>query len=90
MKRYLILPGKVFSKNDGELHHIDAPTLMRLYNVDPDECVVVHNEGVHGRQGFASEFLDSLLWLAPRYDGDYHIGQEVREQYPKQIERSSL
>jgi hypothetical protein len=88
VKRYLILPGKVFSKEDGQLHHVSAEELMRLYSVAPEECVVLRNEGVHGRVGLDNEFLDSLLWLAPRYDGDYHISQEVREQYPKQIERS--
>ena len=90
MKRYLILPGKVYSKEDEQLHYVSAEELMRLYSVDPKECVVMTNRGVHGRQGMPNDFLDRLLWLAPRYDGDYHISQEVREQYPKQIERSSL
>ena len=90
MKRYLILPGKVYSKEDEQLHYVSAEELMRLYSVDPKECVVMHNEGVHGKVGLDNDFLDSRLWLAPSYDGDYHISQEVREQYPKQIERSSL
>ncbi len=84
MKRYLILPGKVFSREDHQMHHISAQQLMQLYSVAPEECVVLHNEGVHGRVGLDNDFLDSLLWLAPRYDGDYHISQEVREQYPKE------
>ena len=45
MKRYLILPGKVYSKTDMDTHYVSANELMRLYSVAPEECVVLHNEG---------------------------------------------
>lgn len=65
MKRYLILPGKVYSKTDMDTHYVSANELMRLYSVTPEECVVLHNEGVHGRVGLDNDFLDSLLWPSP-------------------------
>lgn len=39
MKKYLLHPGYVISKTDGDRHYITSENLMRLYNVRPHECV---------------------------------------------------
>lgn len=40
MVKYAVYPGYTTSR-DGDVHYIDARQLMRLYRVDPKECVVV-------------------------------------------------
>lgn len=65
-KKYLVCPGYVISKNDGERHFIDANTLMRLYGVNPSLCILespIHNMQFHG----------PLIRLEPRYDGNYAL-----------------
>lgn len=62
-KRYLVRPGVVWSKTDGERHYIDAHRLMDLYRVNPAECVI-ERPGVRG---------EGLILLAPRSDGNYTL-----------------
>ena len=40
MDKYLLHPGYVVSKTDGDRHYITAKMLMKLYNVRPEECVI--------------------------------------------------
>ena len=66
MKKYLIVPGYVTSRSDRQEHFIGARQLMRLYGVNPAECVVADDTrpGMNG-QG---------LWpLRPRFDGNYRL-----------------
>lgn len=65
--KYLIVPGNVKSKNDGETHYISASQLIDLYGVDPSECYV-YSEVMRG-----NIFLNHLKRLTPRYDGNYNI-----------------
>jgi hypothetical protein len=37
--KYLVYPGYVISKNDGEKHYISFMKLIELYRVDPRECI---------------------------------------------------
>lgn len=41
MKKYIVHPGPVRSEKDGDIHFISHRQLMRLYNVDPSECVII-------------------------------------------------
>lgn len=66
--KYVIFPGPVTSGNDGDVHFIDAPTLIRLYKVDPKECVIYHSD----ERDFGKSFK-GLITLHPRYDGNYEI-----------------
>jgi hypothetical protein len=66
-KRYLLCPGYVTSKNDGQRHFINAYELTRLYGVDPRECVAVP----HNRPGWLPP--EGLIPLSPRYDGNYRL-----------------
>lgn len=66
MPKYLVVPGFVISKNDGDRHWVSAQQLCRLYGVNPRECeVVTHPENYRGD--------DSPTVLRPRYDGDYRL-----------------
>lgn len=63
--KYLVCPGYVTSRNDGETHYVGAGPLMKLYGVDPRECVI--EDGRPGRQ------FEGLVRLIPRFDGNYKI-----------------
>ncbi len=69
MKRYAVFPGYVRSSTDGQDHYLNGPRMMRLYGVDPRECIIVR--GPLGRVGL--ELVDSLIELRPRQDGDYSL-----------------
>jgi len=66
-KRYLVVPGWVRSRVDGDRHWIGAERLMRLYGVDPAECVISRG-GMVGRH--------ELRLLIPRADGRYRESLE--------------
>lgn len=62
-KHFLICPGEITSKYDGQIHYIGMRQLMNMYGVHPNECV---NDGPYNRQ-------EGLLYLEPNYDGDYSL-----------------
>ena len=66
MIRYLLYPGYVFSRFDGQRHFITAPQLARLYKVSLMECHIVHAD--QDLRGFRHE---GLIKLVPRYSGNY-------------------
>lgn len=72
-KRYLVLPGNVRSRNDGQIHFINAFELMRLYCVRREECII-------WREGMALD-VSGLTPLQPRYDGKYPLF-EVKQVEP--------
>lgn len=63
MKRYLVCPGHVTSRNDGERHYVGPGALMKLYGVNPRECVIQGSFGLEG--------AGKLKVLRPRFDGNY-------------------
>lgn len=65
--RYVLHPGYVTSKNDGDEHWISAGNLARLYRVKPTDCIVVDGR----TRGHVS--LPDDVHLYPRYDGDYKL-----------------
>lgn len=69
--KFLVVPGMVTSKSDGDRHFIGARDLMRLYRVSPEECVVMSEEDVVRYNPYSSEYPMNLIQLLPRYDGDY-------------------
>lgn len=73
--KYALLPGRVYSKNDGQLHHVDAWQLAWLYNVPPRECVVVRETLNPREREIMMEKIKRLclIELHPRYDGNYTI-----------------
>ena len=64
--RYAVYPGSVFSKNDGQYHHIPYYRLIELYKIDPKLCFDASRpENMVGTAGM------NIFNLEPRYDGDY-------------------
>lgn len=77
MIRYAVCPGYVISKSDRQQHFISATQLMRLYNLPANECLVLDTDAYFNRatseklKGYTKDFLDTLQWLTPSYDGNY-------------------
>lgn len=72
-KRYMVCPGYVYSRSDSDRHWISADRLIRLYGVNPAECIVSTSE-TERRGTWAAD----LIRLAPKWDGDYSL-PEPRE-----------
>lgn len=67
---YIICPGWITSKNDGQRHYIGAMQLMRLYGMSHrTHDVHIHPEGRHEYLGWNPP--SDAVYLHPRYDGDY-------------------
>lgn len=71
MKKYIIVPDTVRSKSDGDIHYIGAGQLIRLYGVNPTECVVAdHWNKVSWLKRIYGQ---NMIVLRPRYHGDYDL-----------------
>jgi hypothetical protein len=73
--RYLLFPGSVTSRADGDRHHITAHQLAHLYRVPMDECVVMPVQSPQNHRSRMA-LIDraqrgELLTLTPRPDGNY-------------------
>ena len=69
-KRYLLCPGDVMSKTDGQYHYVGAHELARLYGVRLDQCEVRPHREI-ARFGWRPH--PGLIELHPRYDGNYSL-----------------
>lgn len=72
---YVLCPGRVTSRTDGQRHWVGADALRRLYGVAARDCVTYP-------QGDGTEadirrriWCDppGAIYLRPRYDGDYRL-----------------
>lgn len=68
--RYVLHPGWVVSKVDGDRHFITAKQLEVLYRVDPRNCVVYPAKGI-GERFWEDRPGDAHLY--PRSNGDYRL-----------------
>lgn len=76
MKKYICYGGYVTSKNDGDFHYVSANKLAILYRINPRECIMVdYSTDENWYRLFSKDFLDSLIPLYPKYDGNYLILQ---------------
>ena len=64
---YILYPGFVTSKNDGQEHFIGYAQLIELYKVNPQFC-----RNGNKMANWHAVFPNALK-LAPRYDGDYDL-----------------
>lgn len=65
MIKYLLHPGQVRSRNDGDWHYISAGKIADLYGVKIEECRIYDSRRAHEDCG--------LIQLYPRYDGEYKL-----------------
>ena len=68
-KKYIVVPGFVISKSDGDHHYIDATTLIYLYKVKAQECIIISDESA-----LLARDCTGMKILRPRYDGNYRLG----------------
>lgn len=66
MKKYIVYPTRVTSKNDRQRHFISFNQLCRLYKVDPKECVDATR-----RQDILGLRIDEFIPLHVSYFGNY-------------------
>lgn len=72
--RYILHPGYIKSKTDGEMHYIGAKELAHLYKVDIHKCRICDFKTPESMAGFRS--LPDDIHCYPRYDGNYPIFQK--------------
>lgn len=72
--RYVLHPGHVTSKNDGDRHYINANDLMRLYRVPHDSRTFIDYGDERSAQLFKPHPGD--VHLHPRHDGNYTMPRE--------------
>ena len=70
MIKYAVYPGEVTSRVDGQLHYISASQLIKLYHVNPDQCVIVYPDRPDTIQGID---MSKVIALYPRYHGNYTL-----------------
>lgn len=68
--RYMIHPGPVDSKSDGDTHYVGVRDLIRLYGVNPSECCVADDRTL---RGMSRESYDAMIHLYPDYHGRYEL-----------------
>jgi hypothetical protein len=63
--RYVLHPGYVISKYDGQEHFVGGPTLAQLYGVNIHDCVFGDIPSYREQE--------NDVHLRPRCDGDYRL-----------------
>ena len=69
MAKYIVHPGYIRSKNDGDRHYISYPRLCELYNVNPRDCF---NAGDRDRF-IGYQIDDSHIHLYPQVDSKKYV-----------------
>lgn len=68
MIKYILCPGTVRSRTDGDVHYISATELAALYKVPLSQCIVIRD----GRD-WRGLNTDGMTELRPRFDGNYTL-----------------
>lgn len=69
MKKYVLCPGYVTSRTDGDRHYIGVSELLWLYGVSMNDCLI--DDTSHSRL----EGYGDLVRLYPKSNGDYRLPQ---------------
>ena len=70
-KKFIVVGDFITSKNDGDRHFVSAEKLVRLYGLNPQECILKDQR--HYPYGFKGLESDGIIVLYPRYDGNYEV-----------------
>lgn len=68
-RKYVLHPGHVISKNDGQSHFVSAARLADLYGVSLRDCINADAPEYLAVQHSSASFTH----LYPRRDGDYRV-----------------
>ena len=74
--RYVLCPGMVTSRYDGQGHYVSALQLARLYGVDMRLCVIFRPPSCLPLDRYLMELkrqYREIIVLKPRYNGDYTL-----------------
>ena len=66
MTRYVLWPGEVISRSDGDRHYIGVGRLLDLYRVPPSARYIVGTDSAYRSS-------PGDVQLRPRRDGDYPL-----------------
>ena len=66
--RYVLCPGWITSRNDGDWHYISAAKLARYYGVNLRDCLIKLP-----MQRLRLGFYTGMVFLEPWDDGDYRL-----------------
>jgi len=66
--RYVLHPGWIRSKTDGQVHFIGSVALARCYGVPLRECV-----SARPGDSLKGPWPEGLVHLEPQYDGNYTL-----------------
>jgi len=87
-KRFVILSGPVQSQTDGDWHFVGAMELVRLYQVEVNECEFLFDSGP---PGMLRNALDrGLIPLRPLYGGNYLTTKRRLLEEKNQKEESNV
>ena len=70
-KKYLVIGGLIHSMSDEGIHFISAQRLVDLFDVRPEECILIND--VRGCDFFRYRHQKELIWLMPRSSGNYIV-----------------
>lgn len=76
-RKYVLHPGIITSRNDGQPHHIDAGRLADLYRVRMSDCVVHREPRAFDRSHREPVYPDYYVHLYPRPDGVYELPEQA-------------
>lgn len=76
--RYVLFPGHVTSRTDGQVHYVNERQLAHLYALSPKDEVIWVRDGFVGytKEKYVEHKDDKAC--RPRYDGNYPIFKGVR------------
>jgi hypothetical protein len=69
--KYLVIPGPITLNSSGDFSWVGASELMKLYGVDPVECVIARPDVR------TPAHMSYLVPLRPRADGNYNLTRGV-------------
>lgn len=81
-KKYLVMPGKVISRIDNQVHYVDYHSLIRLYQLDPEECSMWPPSRKQS-EGFALAAKYDCVVISPDPSGNYPAFLKKRADLPK-------
>ncbi len=74
-RRYVLHPGTVESRNDGQRHYVSAAQLADLYKVSLRDCIIYPTGDDTDSRFKRQAWRDPVgaVHLRPRYDGVYNL-----------------
>lgn len=76
--RYVLFPGLVTSKTDGQLHYINERQLAHLYALTPKDEVIWVKDGLVGYTKEPYKEQPGDVVCIPLYDGNYPVLKGTR------------